>query len=150
MHTMQLVAYLGMLVSWPANSSMMFESMHNAITLDNVVNPIFEAVIDDFEWIEQYNEGSGSMLSKLRDKDIFFDSLWMNLGIFAFCFVILLFVLLFYYVLRAASIRFKCCYKLRNSLEVKLFYSVWIRYIIEGYLQITHSCFFYLAILNGF
>ena len=63
MHTMQLVAYIGMLVNWPANSSMMFKSIHNAITLENLINPIFEAIIDDFEWIEQSKDGRGSILS---------------------------------------------------------------------------------------
>ena len=41
MHIMQLMAYLRLLVEWPANSEMMLKSMHNAITLENIFNAIF-------------------------------------------------------------------------------------------------------------
>ena len=63
MHTMQVISYLGLLVNWPANTSMMLQSMHNAITLDNLINPIYDAAIDDFEWIEQSNDDSESKAS---------------------------------------------------------------------------------------
>mmetsp|Transcript_44219 Transcript_44219/g.58692 ORF Transcript_44219/g.58692 Transcript_44219/m.58692 type:complete len:196 (+) Transcript_44219:538-1125(+) len=44
------------------------------------------------------------------------------------------------------SLRVRCCNTVRNLLEAKLFYSVWIRYMIESNLKITHNCIFYLAI----
>ena len=40
MHVMQVIAYLRLVVSWPANSHMILKSMHNAITLDNIFNEI--------------------------------------------------------------------------------------------------------------
>ena len=40
MHVMQVMAYLRLVVAWPANSHMMLKSMHNAITLENIFNEI--------------------------------------------------------------------------------------------------------------
>ena len=72
------------------------------------------------------------------------------MGIFGIFLVILIFVLLLYFVLKLLAKRFLRCSKVRNSLEDKLFYNVWIRYIIEGYLQTTHNSLFYLTILASF
>jgi len=48
MHTMQLVAYLRLVAQWPANSQMMLQSMHNAITLENLINTYYDSILDDF------------------------------------------------------------------------------------------------------
>ena len=42
MHVMQVMAYLRLLVDWPANSAMMLQSMHNAITLENIINDVYK------------------------------------------------------------------------------------------------------------
>ena len=70
----------------------------------------------------------------------------MSLGIFGIFLVLMLSVLLFYIILNLLALRFSCCEKLRLALRAKLFYSVWIRYMIEAYLKMTHSCIFYLSI----
>ena len=41
MHVMQVIAYLRYVVVWPAHTNTMLESMHNAITLENVFNGFF-------------------------------------------------------------------------------------------------------------
>ena len=43
MHVMQVMAYLRLLVAnQPANSKIILQSMHNAITLENVINDFYE------------------------------------------------------------------------------------------------------------
>ena len=48
MHTLQLVAYLRFVVVWPANAGVMLKSLHNAITLENLVNSIYDSIVLDF------------------------------------------------------------------------------------------------------
>ena len=45
MHVMQLMAYLRLVVDWPANANMMLNSMHNAITLENIINSFYDSII---------------------------------------------------------------------------------------------------------
>ena len=48
MHVMQVMAYLRLVVSWSANTQMMLASMHNAITLENIVNDLYDSYLTDF------------------------------------------------------------------------------------------------------
>ena len=143
MHVMQVIAYLRLLVSWPANSNMMLESMHNAITLENIINDVYNAAIDD---LYETNEEA----DRLKDYDISYKNWALSLGIFGICLGVLVVCLIFYFMLKCFASRFKCCNTVRNKLKVKLFYSVWIRYMIESNLRMTHNCVFYLFISGGF
>ena len=49
MHVMQVMAYLRLAVEQPANSNMMLQSMHNAITLENIINSFYDTFLDDFK-----------------------------------------------------------------------------------------------------
>ena len=77
-------------------------------------------------------------------------NLAMSLGIFAIFFGLLLFALLFWFVLKMLKVRVGCCATVRNVLKAKLFYSVWIRYMIESNLKITHNALFFLAMGASF
>ena len=74
----------------------------------------------------------------------------LSLGIFGIFLVILMTILLFYFMLKVLALRYTCCTNLQSKLRAKLFYSVWIRYMIESYLKMTHSCIFYLFISATF
>ena len=41
MHVMQVMAYLRLLTNHPANSEMMLKSMHNAITLEHLIDEFY-------------------------------------------------------------------------------------------------------------
>ena len=43
MHVMQVLAYFRLLIHWPANSNIMLQSIQNAITLDNLLNGIYNS-----------------------------------------------------------------------------------------------------------
>ena len=62
----------------------------------------------------------------------------------------LLAALLFWFILKLMKVRAGCCNTVRNFLKTKLFYSVWIRYMIESNLKITHNCIFFLAMGASF
>ena len=55
MHVMQVIAYLRLLVEWPANASMMLKAIHNAATLENLVNAFYDTFRKKF-FSEQFNE----------------------------------------------------------------------------------------------
>ena len=63
---------------------------------------------------------------------------------------ILVVILLFYFMLKICANRCKCCRSLIQLLKKKMFYNVWIRYIIESNLKMTHSCIFFLYISGQF
>ena len=46
MHVMQVLAYFRLLVNWPANTKMILQSIHNAVTLENIINGIYKSVFD--------------------------------------------------------------------------------------------------------
>ena len=48
MNVMQVVAYLRLLVDWSANANMMLQSMHNATTLENLIDAAYDNFKADF------------------------------------------------------------------------------------------------------
>ena len=42
MHVMQIITYFHMVVDWPANASIMFQSLENSITLENFINDFYD------------------------------------------------------------------------------------------------------------
>ena len=116
--------------------------MYNAITLENVVNSVYDSVNLDFNALVSESETT----RRLREKDIPYENIWMSLGIFGICLAALLLLLLVYALINLLALRFSCCVRVRGKLRAKLFYSVWIRYMTESYLKMSHSCIFYLAI----
>ena len=56
MHVMQVITYYRIMVEWPANANMMLLSMHNAITLENLINDFNDWAFTNLE--EQYDEAS--------------------------------------------------------------------------------------------
>ena len=104
MHVMQLMAYLRMVVDWPANANMMLVSMHNAITLENIINSFYDSVIgglsEDF-----VNEDEEDEL--LKKNDIAYKNIALSLGIFGIFLAVLILLLIFYFVLKLLSMRFQ-------------------------------------------
>ena len=149
MHTMQLMAYLRLMTNWPANSALMLESMYNAITLDDLVNSVYDSVLDPFKSLVD-SDDEESELTKLRENGLSYDNLMMSLGIFGISLAVICLIMLFYFLLQLCATRFSCCLKVKNMLRAKLFYSVWIRYMIESYLEMSHSCIFFLSISASF
>jgi len=49
------MAYLRLVVDWPANSQMMLQSMHNAITLENIIKEVKTSFTERFA-ISQDND----------------------------------------------------------------------------------------------
>mmetsp|Transcript_23042 Transcript_23042/g.28579 ORF Transcript_23042/g.28579 Transcript_23042/m.28579 type:complete len:158 (-) Transcript_23042:62-535(-) len=74
----------------------------------------------------------------------------MSLGIFGIFLAILVSGLLLYFMLNLMAFRFTCCKTVKQKLRAKLFYSVWIRYMTESYLKMSHSCIFYFMISATF
>ena len=141
MHVMQVMAFLRLLVDMPANSNMMLQSMHNAITLEEVMNSVYESVVPEFSdpEEEEYRE-------ELKDSDIPYENIYLSLGIFGVVFVLLLFAVCVYYLLKCMSVRMRCCAMILATLKAKLFYNAWVRYMIESNLKVTSNCLFYLFV----
>ena len=149
MHTMQLVAFLRLLVTWPANFAVMLQSMHNAVTLENLINSLYDSLLGNFtNFVEKEDDKQKS--EELKENAILYDNIWLSMGIFGILIAFLVFCLIFYCMLQLLALRFSCCNRLRAILRNKLFYSVWIRYMIESYLKTTHSCLCYLLISASF
>ena len=146
MHAMQVLAYLRMIANWPANAYMMLESMNNAATLENYINVAYDEWIivpdGDFENEEDAEE--------LEEFEISYENMYLSLGIFGISLVLLFLTLGVYFCSKLCALRFRWCNKLVYSLKSKLFYSVWIRYMIEANLGMTHNCIFFLYISGGF
>ena len=97
---------------------------------------------------DKYEETEEQRL--LEENDISYENVYMSIGIFGIALTVLLVFLLVYYFVKFVSKRCKCCISLKNYLESKLFYNVWIRYMLESFLKMTHNFIFYLAISGSF
>ena len=74
----------------------------------------------------------------LRQQGIKDDNAIKNLGIFAIVVALLLLVAGLICLIRLCCGKFKCCRKIGNLLQKKVFYSGPIRYIIVGYLKLMN------------
>ena len=90
MHVMQVIAYLRLLVLWPANGHMILQSIHNSITLENLINGVYASFNPDFE--EQPDENQEELIRN----DIQHENIWLSLGIFGIAIAALLMILMFY------------------------------------------------------
>ena len=126
MNVMQVMAYLRLLVDWPANSHMILDSMHNAITLENILKEVKDSYFSDF--VDQQEDDEE--LETLQRSGIQSKNILLSFGIFAIALAALIFVLLVYLVLRMLSLKIRCCRTIQNLLEEKLFYNAWIRYMV--------------------
>ena len=141
------MAYLRLLVDWPANANMMLVSMHNAITLENFVNGMYDSF---YEELDEFQESEKEEDALLKENDIVYKNVALSLGIFSIFLGFMILALLFYFVLKLLSMRFKCVNAIINKIKRKLFYSVWIRFLIESNLKMTHNCIFFLYISGSF
>jgi len=116
--------------------------MHNAITLENLINSFYQSFVFDLKSLTAENDGE----EQLKESDFKYGNLWTSLGIFGICLVVLVFALLLYVFIALLCRKWKFCDKIRLLLRSKLVYSVWIRYLIESNLKTTHSCVFFLAL----
>ena len=122
--------------------------MHYATTLENLINEAYQILFAKFGLKDKYEETEEQRL--LEENDINYENVYMSIGIFGIVLTFLLVVTLLYVFVKFVSRRMKCCTKLKNYLQSKLFYNVWIRYMLESNLKMTHNFIFYLAISGGF
>ena len=78
------------------------------------------------------------------------DNIWVSLGIFGIVLAVLVLLLLLYFGLKCLAVKVALCNKIRNILKAKLFYNVWVRYMIESNLNVTHDTVFFLALQGSF
>ena len=141
------MAYLRLLTVWPANANMMLHSMHNAITLDNVTNSLYNSFFRNF--VNDFNNEDDEQ-ARLEENDIMHKNLGLSLGIFFIFLSLLILAVFLYFITEIMADRVKFCKKVRNILKAKLFYNAWIRYMIESNLKMTHNCIFFLYVSGSF
>ena len=131
----------------PANSNIIMLSMHNAISLENIINSFYDSLMPYFT--EDDAEESAEA-EELKESDIPYKNIYLSLGIFGVVISFLLVALILYFLLRCLSLRIRICAVIMSILKRKLFYNVWVRYMIESNLKVTNNCIFYLYISGSF
>ena len=94
MHVMQVIAYLRLLVQWPANTNMMLQSMHNALTLENIINNLYDKFFDAFDG------NNNAQVESLKQYGISYQNIYLSLGIFGIFIGFLMLGLLLYMLLK--------------------------------------------------
>lgn len=77
----------------------------------------------------------------LLDSNIEHNSVLQSLGIIALLFVSIVIIKGLYYLCKICARKCKCCKSLTKYAKEKLFYSVWLRWIIVSYLKTATSLF---------
>ena len=104
--------------------------MLNAVTLDTITKDFYEKF--DFISDLQISTGEGESEVVEAQFEIQYSNIYISFGLFGIILGTLLLALFLYSILNLKVMRFKCLSKPRRFLENKLFYSVWIRYMIES------------------
>ena len=139
-HVMQVVAFLRLISSSPANLKLVFDSVYNAVTLKPLKIAIFEYGEEKFDLAKQkVNDDT------LLEMDIRKDSIIWSLGIFFIILIALFITLVFYFVIRLLRRRIRKFQVLENFLAKTLFYSGGIRYLITSSLQLCYTCCMFLV-----
>ena len=99
MHVMQVITYLRFHVEWPANAHSMLTSMWEAITLEELMNELYDKYFIDINFgfgdEEEDQQGSDYM-----DRfEIEYQNIILSLGIFAITLFVLLAILVVYLLL---------------------------------------------------
>lgn len=122
----------------------LMESMHNAITLENISEAGLDYATESLELAKEKVSDENLQAKGINDPDFF-----KSLGLFTIILVVMLALLGIYYLIKLCS-NVPCFGKIKILLKKKLFYSSWIRYLIESNLKVTHNSIFFLAITGGF
>lgn len=118
--------------------------MHNAITLENISEAGLDYATESLELAKEKVSDENLQAKGINDPDFF-----KSLGLFTIILVVMLALLGIYYLIKLCS-NVPCFGKIKILLKKKLFYSSWIRYLIESNLKVTHNSIFFLAITGGF
>ena len=86
----------------------------------------------------------------MEESGIEYSNILLNLGIFSILLKFLLLALFAYGVIYLAFNNIRCCKRVKDKLRYKLFYNVWIRHMLESYLEVTHYCVVFLSISASF
>ena len=145
LNVMQVVAYTRLYSNWPANIMTIMDNVQLAITMD-----IFYDSLINFGK-DQYEIAADKILNENLSKNGVSDpNLYKNLSILVFIFVSLVFLLLIYFLCKLIYTKCPKVRVLKDILKKKLFYSAWIRFLIEGNIKLTHNTVVYLVILGSF
>ena len=101
------MAYLRLVVDWPANANMLLQSMYNAITLENVINDLYGSFMRNFgdQVFEEEQEKQSEEDLRLEKSNIFSRNMALSMGIFGLVLIILVLALIFYYFTKLVSMR---------------------------------------------
>ena len=122
----------------PANLALIFDSVYNAVTLRPVKEIVFNFGVDKYDLAKEKTD------NKLEILDIKKDSIFWSLGIFAIFLIGIILVTLLYYAIRFLKRRVKKFNDVEIYLRKKLFFRVWIRYLIQSSLKLCYACFTFL------
>ena len=126
----------------------MLKAIYNGVTLENLSNGFYGLFLDQLILEGLFDESEKDI--RLAEIGIEYSNIFQNMGIFGLCFGLFLLMILVYFVTLFAAERIKCCRTVKDKLQSKLFYNLWIRYMIESYLKNTHYFVFFLAINASF
>ena len=146
LNVLQVVVLIRQYTAWPARVDLVLQYLNQAIYLEAISNWLFDRSLTQFEIVS--NKTTDAFL---LDTNIENNSVLQSLGIIALVFVCITVIVGLYLVCKSCSRRCECCQTLSRYVKGKLFYSVWLRWIIVSFLQTASSLFpFFLAELAVF
>ena len=145
MNVMQVVAYTRLYSNWPANIKTVMDNVQLAITMDIFFDRMMNFGKDQYEIAAA--KMSNEELTRVGVSD---PRLYRSLSIFALIFTFLALMMLVYFLCRVINRKCPKVQPLKDYLKKKLFYSAWIRYLIESNLKLTHNVVIFLLIFGSF
>ena len=143
-HLLQIVIFLPELLQWPPHGQLLTDSLKEAVELEDFMTNVKKTILPE----ELHEYVIEEKIDEEDDEDkLVPDSLFIGLGIFAILLVFLIMLIIIYCVIKAFQTRVKkCCNPLYVTLRKKLFFGVFIRYLMEGNLDIAYQSIAFVAI----
>ena len=135
MHIMQILIFLINVLNWPANSEFVLLSIKEAVTLQAITDQFYELVLPN----EFLNEKDWDSLDNPST------ALILSIAIFGVVLLVLLILIILYCLFKPCAEKLGGIFrKIWLFLRARLFYNVWLRYMIEGNLSISYHTIFFL------
>ena len=135
LHVMQILIFFINVLSWPANTEYVLLSIEEAVNLRELTEQVYQLVLPpEFLDGKDWNSPDGPSTSLI-----------LSIAIFGVVLLGLVILLILYCLLKSIAEKARgLCAKIWLVIQASLFYNLWLRYMIEGTLDLSYQSIFYL------
>ena len=132
---MQILIFFINVLSWPANTEYVLLSIEEAVNLRELTEQVYQLVLPpEFLDGKDWNSPDGPSTSLI-----------LSIAIFGVVLLGLVILFILYCLLKSIAEKVRgLCAKILLAIQASLFYNAWLRYMLEGTLDLSYQTIFFL------